>query len=409
MDLISHLRVPGATPDDRVADATFAGLCIALGLVPYLALAWVFDGRQTPTTLLWTAVTSLGAFLSVRFRRTHPLVFMAVTTVCLFVQVLAVPTPTVAIVVVPYVAYTVARWVEGLRARSVILIGAVGSILAPWRWIIQPFQPEPIVVAAAFLASAVCFGLVITPYAIGRRTREVDEARQAMRHAEQIRYEILLSEREHETRAIEAKTRNQIARELHDVVAHSLSVIVVQAEGARALATKRPEAASEALGTIAGTGREALTEMRRIVAVLRDEDSEAASYAPLPGLADLPDLVARTGAHLDVTGDVPDASATLGLAAYRIVQEALTNVLKHAGDEADPQVTIRYEPTGISVDVVDSGIGQAAVDDGRGHGLRGMAERVASQGGRLHTVARPEGGYRVSAWLPVGGKEKARS
>lgn len=409
MDLLRRFRVPGASRDDWLADATLAALALALGLVPYLVMAWLFDARQTPTTMVWTAVTSIGALVPVVLRRSYPLVFMACVAVSLLLQVILVPTPTVAILVVPYAAYTVARLVPGKAARSVVALGAVGAVLAPLRWISLPFGFTAPATFAAVLAAGVCVGLVITPYAMGRRARDTAAAREALREADEERYQMLLSEREHEARAIEASTRNQIARELHDIVAHSLSVIVVQAEGGRRLAAKKPEAAPEALQTIADTGREALAEMRRIVAVLRDGDEEpAAAYTPSPGLDDIPPMVAKTGARLRTAGEPPVVGPTLGLTCYRVVQEALTNVLKHGGPGADPVVTLSYDPEQIEIEVVDSGRGASATSDGRGHGVRGMAERVGSHGGRLETGPRPGGGYAVRAWLPATAPDAGR-
>lgn len=402
MDIASTVRALGATQDDWRADVTLAGLAIMLGLLPYVILDYVFDTANTNLTA--ASITSAVAFLAIAVRRTYPLVFMTVAALALATQVFLVPTPTVGILVVPLASYTVARWVPGRRARIVVVLGAIGAVLGPLRWIVEPYWSgkNPIVTVAAILASGVCVGLVITPYAIGRRSRDMARAREALLDAEQEHFRILLSEREHEARAIEARTRNQIARELHDVVAHSLSVMVVQAEGGHALASKKPEAAAAALATIATTGREALGEMRRIVAVLREGDAEAETpWAPLPTLGDIPRLVEKTGATLSVVGDRPDVSATLGLAAYRVVQEALTNVLKHAGMNADPRVTVTYDGASIDLEIVDSGLGSSATTDGRGHGLRGMAERVSAHGGTLDAGARKDGGYRVHAWLPL--------
>ena len=253
---------------------TLAGLAIMLGLLPYVILDYVFD--RSNNNLTAAVITSAVAFLAIAVRRSYPLVFMGVAAGALLVQVALVRTPAVGILVVPLASYTVARWVPGLRARWVVVLGAIGSVLAPLRWIVDPYGfNDPIVTVAAILASGVCVGLVITPYAVGRRARDMARAREALLDAETEHFRILLSEREHEARAIEARTRNQIARELHDVVAHSLSVMVVQAEGGYALAAKKPEAAAKALATIATTGREALGEMRRIVAVLRETDCGA--------------------------------------------------------------------------------------------------------------------------------------
>ncbi len=401
MDITSMVRSLGTGRDDWRVDVTLAGLAIMLGLLPYVILDYVFDrsNNNLPAAVITTAV----AFLAIAVRRSYPLVFMSVAAGALLVQVFLVRTPTVGILVVPLASYTVARWVPGLRARLVVVLGAIGAVLGPLRWIGDPYGfNDAIVTVAAILASGVCVGLVVTPYAIGRRARDMARAREALLDAETEHFRILLSEREHEARAIEARTRNQIARELHDVVAHSLSVMVVQAEGGYALASKKPEAAAKALGTIATTGREALGEMRRIVAVLREGDAEPeAPYAPLPTLRDIPRLVEKTGATLTLDGTPPEVNPTLGLTTYRVIQEALTNVLKHAGAGADPRVTVTYAPDSIDLEVVDSGMGSAASTDGRGHGLRGMAERVSSHGGTLKVGPNGPSGYRVHAWLPL--------
>jgi signal transduction histidine kinase len=400
MSLVQAVRAYTDDNDDWRVDLVLAGLFMFLGLLPYVILDHLFD--HSNTNLAVATVTSFIAFLSLSVRRSFPMVFMFVSAGALLIQVALVPKPTVGILVVPLAAYTVARWVPGLRARVVVVLGAIGAVLAPLRWIVLPYGlGQPVVTVAAILAAGVCVGLVITPYAFGRRYRDMVSARETLREAESEHFRTLLSEREHEARAIEARTRNQIARELHDVVAHSLSVIVVQAEGGRALASKKPAAAAAALGTIAATGREALDEMRRIVTVLRGGDAESEPYAPLPTLGDIPRLVEKTGATLTVTGEMPEVSPALGLTAYRVVQEALTNVLKHAGMSADPRVHVSYTPQGIDLEIIDSGLGARATTDGRGHGQRGMAERLGAHGGSIEVGPEKAGGYRVHAWLPL--------
>ena len=392
---------------DWRGDLVLAGLAIVFGLVPYVILDDLFDHAQT--NLAVATVTSLIAFLAISVRRAFPLVFMFVAAAALLLQVIFVPTPAVGILVVPLTAYTVARWVPGLKARLVVVLGAAGSVVGPLRWIVPPLGfGQPGATLAAILASGVCVGLVVTPYALGRRARDMANARETLLEAEAEHFRTLLSEREHEARAIEARTRNQIARELHDVVAHSLSVMVVQAEGGYALASKKPEAAAAALGTIATTGREALGEMRRIVAVLREGDAEDEPYAPLPTLTDIPRLVEKTGATLTISGQRPEVSAALGLTAYRVVQEALTNVLKHAGADADPQVAVSYKRDGVDLEIVDSGLGAQATTDGRGHGQRGMAERLSAHGGTIEVGPRGDKGYRVHAWLPLSASGSGR-
>ncbi len=407
MSVVQAVRAYKAANDDWRVDVVLAAVFMLFGLVPYVIIDYFFDHANTDLRV--ATVTSFICFLAVNVRRAFPMMFMVVCASALVVQVILVPTPAVGIIVVPLAAYTVARWVPGVQARVVVVLGAVGAVAAPLRWIVVPFGVgDPVVTVAAILASGVCVGLVVTPYALGRRARDMAYARETLREAETEHFRTLLSEREHEARAIEARTRNQIARELHDVVAHSLSVMVVQAEGGYAVAAKKPESAAEALATIATTGREALGEMRRIVAVLREGDAESEPYAPLPTLVDIPRLVEKTGASLTVSGDTPDVPPALGLTAYRVVQEALTNVLKHAGAGADPRVTVAYTSSGIDLAIVDSGLGARATTDGRGHGQRGMVERLSAHGGTIEVGPEGDKGYRVHAWLPLPAPSSGR-
>ncbi|MCB0892677.1 MAG: sensor histidine kinase, partial [Propionibacteriaceae bacterium] len=203
---------------------------------------------------------------------------------------------TATLVVLPIVAYSVARWVPGVAARSVVAIGGFASIIGPLRWATatQGFTISARGIVLFVLASFVCLGLIVTPYAIGRRVRESSVAHADRIAAAEERYQLLLAEREQQARLAESRARATIARELHDIVAHSLSVMIVQAEGGRAVAAKRPEAAVNALDTIADTGREALSEMRRIVGVLRSEpERRGADWEPAPSLADIGELVHR--------------------------------------------------------------------------------------------------------------------
>jgi len=213
------------------------------------------------------------------------------------------------------------------------------------------------------------------------------------------------------TRAEEAKRavadeKLHIAQELHDVLAHTLSVIAVQAgTGAHVLDTE-PEEARRALENIATTSRSSLAELRRLLGVLRSEDAERA-YLPAPCLADLGHLAAEVtaaGVPVNVTVEGSPNGITPGveLVAYRIVQEALTNVLKHAGP-ASARVRIDHRANGLDIEVVDDGRGLAARNgNSAGHGLMGMQERVAIYGGTLRASGAPGGGFRVLAHLPCG-------
>lgn len=200
-----------------------------------------------------------------------------------------------------------------------------------------------------------------------------------------------------------ARERARIARELHDVVAHSMSVMVVQAGAARRTLRQDPDQATQALQSVEATGREAMTEMRRLLGVLRTD--EGAALAPQPSLRMVGDLVDECAAaglpvEVEVSGDERELPPGVDLSVYRIVQEALTNTLKHAGP-ARATVQLRYDPDHLHVRVVDDGRGAAAADDGQGHGLVGMRERVELFGGDLRTGPRRGGGYEVRARLPL--------
>jgi signal transduction histidine kinase len=220
--------------------------------------------------------------------------------------------------------------------------------------------------------------------------------------------------RAEQARQAVAEERLRLARELHDVVAHSISVIAVQSGVGAHVASTQPEEAAKALAAIEATSRAALTELRRLLGVLRQEDEPQGDLAPVPGLADLDGLlaeVAKAGlaVRLQVEGRPAQLPAGVDLSAYRIVQEALTNVVKHAGS-ARAQVAIRYRDHEVLVEVTDDGRGAAApTGDGRarvGHGLIGMRERVAVFGGDLEVGPRPGGGFRVAARLPLAAQPR---
>lgn len=393
MSLTDDLFTPGATSRDWVWDGVLAFVMTVGSAVPYLTLV-PLDASNRTIALLSALMT-----LPLVLRRHAPLLMLALCTGAGVLQLVALTQPTWSLFAVPVVSYTVARWVPGGLARSVVVIGAFASVLGPLRWL-GPYSDDP---AFDVLSWAACMGAVLTPYAVGRRFRELDIARHRQLEAAEERIQLLLAERDQQAKLAEASTRTMIARELHDIVAHSLSVIIVQAEGGRAAATKKPEVAVEALDTIAETGREALHEMRRIVGVLRGGPREKVEYTPAPVLGDIPELVARTSdrATLDVRGDPYAVSPALALTIYRVVQEALTNFLKHAGPAARATVTLVYDPQSITVDITDNGRGTDEPTGG-GNGLRGMYERVVAMGGVL--LAGPRGdvpGFRVNAVLPV--------
>ena len=237
----------------------------------------------------------------------------------------------------------------------------------------------------------------LTGFAIGRKLEQASAA--------QERAERLESEREAEARAAVAEERARIARELHDVVGHSVSVMTVQASAVRRRLLPDQEQEREALEIVEQTGREALAEMRRLVGVLRRPE-EAPALAPQPSLQHLDRLVAQAGesglpVELRIEGEPTPLPPGVDLTAYRLVQEGLTNAIKHArASKAD--VVVTYSDGTVEVSVTDDGTGDGD-GGGGGHGLVGMRERVSVYGGELEAGPRPEGGYALKARLPVQG------
>jgi signal transduction histidine kinase len=235
----------------------------------------------------------------------------------------------------------------------------------------------------------------IVGFALGGKFREVDEAKELAARAEQ--------EREERARLAVSDERARIARELHDVVGHSVSVMTVQASAVRRLLEPDQEKEREALLVVEQTGREALAEMRRMVGVLRRPE-EAPALAPQPSLEHLDKLVAQAReaglpVELQIEGTPEQLPAGVDLTAYRLVQEGLTNALKHARAE-HAVVLVRYSDGHVELTVSDDGPGGGDGDKG-GHGLVGMRERVSVYGGELEAGPRPEGGYQLRAKLPI--------
>ena len=403
MDVRELLFPPGADRNDWVLDGAIAGGLALLTVAPYTLSTGTSSMRMTSTVAL-----GLMMVLPLALRRHSPLITMVLSMLAGLFQVLFFPVPMASLAAIPLVAYSVARWVPGRASRSVLVLGGIGAILDPWRWVIAGAGAGiSFRMAVTFLVAAmICFGLVITPYAVGRRVRESSEAAKTRIEAAEERYHRLAAEAEQNARLSEARARTEIARELHDIVAHSVSVMVVQAEGGRALASKRPEAAIEALDTIADQGREALGEMRRIVGVLRGNVDTGADYAPAPSLDDIPELVRRSSdrVSLEVVAEPPHVSQALGVTVYRIVQEAITNFLRHAGPTAQASVRLDYSTNAITVDIRDDGPGSPDTTASGGNGLRGMAERVRSMGGTLDITSVPGDGFRIHAWLPLASR-----
>jgi signal transduction histidine kinase len=281
------------------------------------------------------------------------------------------------------------RWVSLAGLAAAELGSAAAPLPQPVRQEVPTVVGNGLIIGAAWLLGHFV-GVRRAYTARLERTAELERAR-----AEQAR------------RAV-AEERLRLARELHDVVAHSISVIAVQSGVGAHVAKTQPEEAAQALAAIEATSRAALTELRRLLGVLRQEGEPQGSLAPVPGLADLDGLLAEVakaglGVRLRVEGTPSPLPAGVDLSTYRIVQEALTNVVKHAGP-ARAQVVVGYGDRDVTVEVTDDGQGVTApTGDGQarvGHGLIGMRERVAVFGGDLEAGPRPGGGFRVAARLP---------
>jgi len=247
-----------------------------------------------------------------------------------------------------------------------------------------------------FVVASIIFAIVWTiAFGVGRKSVEADEARERAFRAER--------EREERARSAVAEERARIARELHDVVGHSVSVMTVQASGVRRLLRPDQEREREALLVVERTGREALAEMRRMVGVLRRPE-EAPALAPQPSLDHLSRLVeqareAGLPVELRIQGEAIQLPAGVDLTAYRLVQEGLTNVVKHA-QATQAEVLVNYGDGYLEVTVQDDGQGLGN-GDGGGHGLVGMRERVLVYGGELDAGPQQGGGYRLRAKLPL--------
>ena len=348
----------------------------------------------------WRPLDALGYLLlaigplALVFRRRWPIgVLVAVEVTSLAYSARTYPEGGTGLTV--FVAlYTVAVAVD--RRRLVAIATAVAVALAVAMEVFlygaTMIEGEPVYVAIVML-SATWLG-----EAVRNRRAYVAELRDRAERAERTR--------EEEARRRVDEERMRIARELHDVVSHSIGVISVQAGVAAHLLERRPDKAGEALATIRQASDEALGELHTMLGVLRQPDGHV-PLAPAPGLAQLDALVAQAeGAGLQVkvavTGEAAKLPPAVDLACYRIVQESLTNVVRHAG-AGHATVTITADGDALVVEVTDDGAGSPGSGNGARQGIVGMRERARALGGTLHAGPRPEGGFRVSARLPVRG------
>lgn len=376
--------LPASAADGLLALALFAAGAVELSVGPVGG----HGGDAGPVAFVLLG----GMTLPLWWRRRFP-VIVVIGTLGVVGPVLQLPLAFSAVFAIMVAVYTAAA--EGPRQVAIGTAVATTIALA--------------IVAVAILAHGAVFSDVVANYVLfGTAWILGDNVRHRRAYERALVRRAELAEREREERAqrAAAEERARIARELHDIVSHTVSVMVVQAGAARRAADRDPEAAHRAVETIERTGRQALDELRRLLGVLR-ENGDRPHLAPQPGVAALEELVDELrAAGLDVTaeveGPVPQLPVALEVSAFRIAQEALTNTLKHAGP-ARAVIRVRADDDRLVLEVEDDGYGPPPRDAAprHGHGLVGMRERVAMFGGTLHTGPRPGGGYRVRASFPL--------
>jgi signal transduction histidine kinase len=376
-----------------------ADALLALLLYVGVSMLWLFRPGQSwpsplPLGLLWTAL----AMTAIVLRRRATMLAVGLLTAHTLVALLVPGQLQVEAVTILVVTYTAAAWLSLRRAVLAALL-LWGPSLVGGLTVLDTRQPPMQLERSYFLVFLLM--AVLLCITAGRTVHH--------RRAYIAALEDRARDAEHSQQALTAQAvadeRRRIARELHDMVAHHVSVMSVLATGSRRALSRDPAAADEALVTIEETGRTALREMRRLLDVLRTDQEPAAELGPQPGVAHLGGLVeqvreAGLPVMLNVEGDARALDPAVALTIYRIVQEALTNALKHAGS-ATAEVRLEIGTYWLTLDICDTGRGPQP-DGGRvGHGLLGMRERVMLYGGTLRTGPRSGGGFRVSARIPV--------
>jgi signal transduction histidine kinase len=333
----------------------------------------------------WGALLEWVACLLLVWRRQHPLVLATLAMlVLLLIPYVGPPLdePAVPIMILAVAIYALGRWIHDLRG----LVGlALAALMLLGDYVFVDTRQHNLSDVMFVLA------LIAPPYVLGRITRRLALQKQLLEERQElVRREAVRDE------------RDRIAREMHDVIAHSISAMVVQTAAAQDLVRSDPDRAERVLADVADTGRQAIAETGRLLHVLRDEDDEL-GLEPAPGLADLPGLVEAfraSGLQVDLHVPVPMPTLPAGVdvSAYRIVQEALTNALRYGSDRT-ARVRVDASPTALSIEATNPSNGDAG--SGSGLGLLGMAERVSLLGGRLTHGVR-DGRFELSATLPVG-------
>jgi signal transduction histidine kinase len=384
---------------------TFANL-VTIDVAAALLLAGVLAGaarapRRVPLHLGVPVGVGIAlvcvASAGVALRRWRPLTALAVALAAQAVTVFLGFTAD------PMLAVAAVLYMIGLVKPARTAVGALGAVLFTLSVLalltpayVSGSGPGVTRVEANFGHAAGTAIVLLAAWAAGRAVRAGRAYADGLREQAERRAEAKVDQ----ARQAVAEERLRIARELHDVVAHSMSVVAVQAGVGRYVIDSNPAEAARALDAIETTSRATLREMRQLLGMLRD--GTPGELLSAPGLADIADLAERAGLRVDVAvrGMPRELPAGMDLAAFRIVQEALTNVVKHAGT-GHGRVVVTYSDEAVAIEVTDDGAGAAGCGD-EGHGLIGMRERVALYGGEFSAGPLPGRGYRVSASLPIG-------
>ncbi|MDQ0095947.1 sensor histidine kinase [Paeniglutamicibacter psychrophenolicus] len=332
------------------------------------------------------------------WRRRRPAPAAGIIVIAHLIQVVVTSELLPSQIAVPITVYTLAAFGKRWESFAGLAAGFVGALLASVRVGVWAGGNS----LEGMVLNFIGLGLVVL---VAWTFGDLARTRRLTLQTLEDRARRLETEREQERALAAADERNHIAREMHDIVAHSLSVIIAQSDGARYASEHNPEIARETLATIAQTGRSSLQEMRRLLGVLRGGDE--ASTRPLPTLADVPELLETTrksGLEISYT---PEGTARRSLpagaelTAYRVLQEALTNVLKHAGPATTAKVSLTWNSKGLQLAISDNGRGAGALGTSDvGQGLLGMAERVALYDGRVRAEPKAGGGFHVDVFIP---------
>lgn len=369
----------------------------------------------TQIDLPWTLPTlaALGILhLSLAFRRMAPEASFIAVAAALAVQAFTSHPLLPSDALFALSLYSVSAYGRKPAPGIALAVGLAGAVIATFKIVLMSDPSQMSLGAGAVYATFFAFlvSVVLASWSIGlfRRVRfaYISTLEDRARRAE--------AEREERARRAVVEERARIAREMHDVVAHSLAVIVSQAQGGQYASRTNPERATEVLGTIAEAGRQALADMRGLLAVLRTEETAglpSVDRNPQPDLAALPELLNRVeNAGLPIrfasTGHPQPLGPARELAIFRVVQESLTNTIKHAGPGVTADINLDWGPTALTIKIIDDGRGPtpadplAADEHGSGHGLVGMRERLAVLGGSVSASARAGGGFVVHAQVP---------